>query len=168
MVPGAASHRSRFPAECDGNFPVSLCVVAAANREIEARCRRSSETAMAHPTCSLQDVPKPVPNEKEVLVRVRSAAINPFDWHFLRGMPLIARPAASGLLKPKHRILGSDAAGHVEAAGSGASRFRPGDEVFGLWRGRDGRAGGVRDGSRRPTRLEAARADLDRKSGASG
>ena len=80
----------------------------------------------------LQDVPKPVPGENEVLLRVRATSINPYDWHFLRGMPLFARPTASGLLKPKSQILGSDAAGQVEAVGSGATRFRVGDEVFGL------------------------------------
>ena len=80
----------------------------------------------------LHDVPKPMPGEGEVLVRVRAASINPYDWHFLRGMPLFARPAATGLLKPKHRILGSDAAGQVEAVGSGVTRLRAGDQVFGL------------------------------------
>jgi NADPH:quinone reductase-like Zn-dependent oxidoreductase len=79
-----------------------------------------------------QDVPKPVPGDNEVLVRVRAASINPYDWHFLRGKPYFARLAASGLLSPKYPILGSDAAGQVEAVGGGVRRFRPGDEVFGL------------------------------------
>jgi NADPH:quinone reductase-like Zn-dependent oxidoreductase len=80
----------------------------------------------------LEDAPKPTPGEKNVLVRVRAASINPYDWHFLRGLPLFARPAATGLLGPRNRILGSDAAGTVEAVGNGATRFRAGDEVFGL------------------------------------
>jgi NADPH:quinone reductase-like Zn-dependent oxidoreductase len=80
----------------------------------------------------LENVKTPIPGEKQVLLRVHAASINPYDWHFLRGMPLIARPTASGLMKPKHRILGSDAAGTVEAVGAGATRFRAGDEVYGL------------------------------------
>jgi len=80
----------------------------------------------------LEDVPNPTPGEKDVLVRVRAASINPYDWHFLRGLPLFARPAATGLLGPRNRILGSDAAGTVEAVGNGATRFSAGDEVFGL------------------------------------
>ena len=80
----------------------------------------------------VQDVPRPVPGDDDVLVRVRAASINPYDWHFLRGTPYVARLAASGLRRPKHRILGSDAAGQVEAVGSRVRRFRPGDEVFGL------------------------------------
>lgn len=80
----------------------------------------------------LRDVPKPDVEGDRVLVRVRAAAANPYDWHFMRGMPYIARLTATGLRKPKHSVLGSDVAGDVEAVGSEVTRFRPGDEVFGF------------------------------------
>jgi NADPH:quinone reductase-like Zn-dependent oxidoreductase len=53
------------------------------------------------------------------------------DWHFLTGIPFLARIMAGGLLKPKQHVLGVDLAGRVEAVGASVTRFRPGDEVFG-------------------------------------
>jgi NADPH:quinone reductase-like Zn-dependent oxidoreductase len=79
----------------------------------------------------LREVSKPGVKPGEVLVRVRAASPNPYDWHFMRGLPYIARPA-TGFLKPKNSILGSDMAGDVEAVGDGATRFRRGDAVFGF------------------------------------
>ena len=77
-----------------------------------------------------QDVPKPVPNDREVLVRVRAAALNPFDWHLLRGVPYVVR-ATAGWRKPKRNIPGIDVAGVVEAVGRDVTLLQPGDEVFG-------------------------------------
>ena len=78
----------------------------------------------------LEDVDKPVVKDGDVLVRVHAAALNPLDWHLLRGKPYIVRPTA-GWLKPKRNIPGIDVAGVVEAVGSGVTQLRPGDEVFG-------------------------------------
>ncbi len=78
----------------------------------------------------LQEVDKPTVTDREVLVRVHAASANPLDWHFLRGTPLVVR-AMAGLLKPKHKILGADVAGSVEAVGGKVTQFQPGDEVFG-------------------------------------
>jgi NADPH:quinone reductase-like Zn-dependent oxidoreductase len=47
----------------------------------------------------------------------------------MRGKPLFSR-ATLGLLRPKHKILGVDVAGTVEAIGGGVTRFSPGDEVY--------------------------------------
>lgn len=77
----------------------------------------------------LSDIEKPAPGDDEVLVRIRAASPNPWDWHFMRGMPLIARLQA-GWRKPKNKVLGSDIAGVVEAIGKDVTRFHPGDEVF--------------------------------------
>ena len=79
----------------------------------------------------LRDVDDPTVDAHEVLVRVRAAAPNPWDWHFMRGLPYIARPQA-GWRKPKNHVLGSDVAGHVEAVGNDVTGFRPGDDVFGF------------------------------------
>ncbi len=58
-----------------------------------------------------------------------ATSVNPADWRSLRGKPLFSR-ATLGLLRPKHKVLGGDIAGQVEAAGSGVTRFKPGDEVY--------------------------------------
>lgn len=81
---------------------------------------------------SLREVEKPRVGSNEVLVKVRAAAVSPLDWHGLRGTPLLARLLVGGLLKPGHRILGSDVAGTVEAIGADVTRFAPGDDVFGM------------------------------------
>src|SRR6516164_2355616 len=62
----------------------------------------------------LEKVEKPTPKDDEVLVKVQAASVNAGDWHLLRGDPFLVR-LNSGLLKPKHQILGSDVAGRVEA-----------------------------------------------------
>ena len=80
----------------------------------------------------VREVRKPEVARDEVLVQVRAASANPYDWHFMRGVPYIARLMATGLRKPKHSVLGTDVAGEVEAIGSEVTRFRPGDEVFGF------------------------------------
>lgn len=78
----------------------------------------------------LAEVEKPVPGDDDVLVKIRAASLNAADWHLLRADPFLAR-FYSGLLKPKHRILGADIAGRVEAVGKNVKQFKPGDEVFG-------------------------------------
>ena len=80
----------------------------------------------------VREVRKPEVARDEVLVQVRAASANPYDWHFMRGVPYIARLMATGLRKPKQSLLGSDVAGEVEAVGDAVTRFRPGDEVFGF------------------------------------
>jgi NADPH:quinone reductase-like Zn-dependent oxidoreductase len=82
----------------------------------------------------LRDVDRPVPAGDEVLVRVHAAAVNAYDWHVMRGDPYLARlmaPAVFGRRGPKKRIRGRDFAGRVETVGSGVTRLRPGDEVYG-------------------------------------
>jgi NADPH:quinone reductase-like Zn-dependent oxidoreductase len=79
----------------------------------------------------LEDVEKPVPNDNQVLVRVRAASVNPLDLT-IRG-PWLMRPIL-GLRKPKDTRLGVDYSGTVEAVGknpAAAGQFKPGDEVFG-------------------------------------
>src|SRR5471032_3313473 len=83
----------------------------------------------------LEDVEKPVPSDKQVLVRVRAASVNPLDWHYMRGQPYLIRLLEPGLLKPKDPRLGVDLAGQVEAVGKGVTQFKPGDEVFGYHSG---------------------------------
>ena len=77
------------------------------------------------------EVEKPAPKDNQVLVKVHSTSVNPLDWHLLRGKPLLVRFMGFGILKPKHRILGADIAGKVEAVGKNVTQFRVDDEVFG-------------------------------------
>src|SRR6266496_1058551 len=79
----------------------------------------------------IRDIKKPVPNDDQVLIKVRAAAVNPLDWHFIRGTPYIMRAMMVGLRKPKDPRLGVDYAGTVEAVGKNVTQFKPGDEVFG-------------------------------------
>lgn len=79
----------------------------------------------------ITEVAKPVPAADEVLVKVKAAAVNPLDWHYMRGTPYFLRLIGSGLGAPTDPRLGVDFAGTVEAVGSAVTRFRPGDEVFG-------------------------------------
>jgi NADPH:quinone reductase-like Zn-dependent oxidoreductase len=79
----------------------------------------------------IKDIKKPVPNDDQVLVRVRAASVNPYDWHFIRGTPYIMRMMIGGLRKPKDPRVGVDYAGTVEAVGKNITLLKPGDEVFG-------------------------------------
>src|SRR5438445_3020974 len=79
----------------------------------------------------LEDVEKPTPNDDQILIKVRAASVNPYDWHFVEGTPKIMRVMGVGLRKPKDTRLGVDFAGTVEAVGKNVTKFKPGDEVFG-------------------------------------
>jgi NADPH:quinone reductase-like Zn-dependent oxidoreductase len=76
----------------------------------------------------MQEVERPTAKEDEVLVNVRAASINSWDWEHLRGKTNIN---LGGRLKPPHKVLGCDVAGTVESVGRNVTRFRSGDEVFG-------------------------------------
>lgn len=76
----------------------------------------------------IEEIEKPVPNDNQVLVKVRANSVNPLDLT-IRG-PLLLRPLF-GLRKPKDTRLGVDYSGTVEAVGKNVTNFKPGDEVFG-------------------------------------
>jgi NADPH:quinone reductase-like Zn-dependent oxidoreductase len=76
----------------------------------------------------LKEVEKPTPKEDEALVRVHAASLNAADFEMLRGT-WSAR--FGGLLKPGHKILGSDIAGQIEAVGRNVKQFHPGDGIWG-------------------------------------
>ena len=76
----------------------------------------------------VEEIEKPVPNDNQVLVKVRAASLNPLDLT-IRG-PLLLRPLF-GLRKPKDTRIGVDYSGTVEAVGKSVTNFKPGDEVFG-------------------------------------
>ncbi|GAA3933381.1 NAD(P)-dependent alcohol dehydrogenase [Actinoplanes auranticolor] len=78
----------------------------------------------------LRDVDPPSPGEREVLIAVRAAAVDPGVWIYMTGRPYAAR-LAFGLRRPRVAVRGLDVAGVVTAVGARVTRFRPGDEVYG-------------------------------------
>src|SRR5918998_4790164 len=83
----------------------------------------------------LRDIDIPEINDEEVLVRVQAAGVGRDVWHVMAGLPYPIRLAGYGLRAPKNPVVGSDVAGVVEAVAKEVSRFRPGDEVFGIGEG---------------------------------
>jgi NADPH:quinone reductase-like Zn-dependent oxidoreductase len=78
----------------------------------------------------LEDIPKPIAQDDEILVRVHAASVNPLDWHYLEGTPYLVR-MDGGFGKPENPRLGVDFSGTVEAVGKNVTHFKAGDEVFG-------------------------------------
>jgi NADPH:quinone reductase-like Zn-dependent oxidoreductase len=84
-----------------------------------------------------EEIEKPIPADDEVLIKVRAASVNPLDWRLMGGAPYIVR-RIFGLRKPsitRPGRPGVDVAGQAEAVGKNITRFKPGDEVFGVCRG---------------------------------
>ncbi|MFI0366948.1 NAD(P)-dependent alcohol dehydrogenase [Actinomadura sp. 1N219] len=80
---------------------------------------------------ALKDVGEPGIARDEVLVRVRAASVNPYDWRHVAADPKLVRLVV-GLRRPKPGlVLGADLAGVVERVGDGVTGLRAGDEVFG-------------------------------------
>lgn len=78
----------------------------------------------------LATLERPMPQKNEVLIRVMAAGLDYGQWHLMAGKPYVFR-LATGLTRPKQRVLGMDVSGVVEAVGADVTRFRVGDAVFG-------------------------------------
>lgn len=78
-----------------------------------------------------QEMPDPVPEDNELLIRVRAATVNRTDCGILRAQPFVLR-FITGLSRPKLPITGTDFAGEVEAVGNQVKKFKVGDKVFGF------------------------------------
>jgi NADPH:quinone reductase-like Zn-dependent oxidoreductase len=79
----------------------------------------------------LREIPPPVPGAKQVLLRVRATSVHADVWHAVTGLPYVLRLMGSGRKTPKQQVPGTDLAAEVVQAGSAATRFAPGDRVFG-------------------------------------
>ena len=83
----------------------------------------------------VEEMDRPTISADEVLIRVHAAGMDRGTWHLMAGMPYLFRLMGPGLRKPKNPVLGLDVAGTVVAVGAEVTRFKVGDEVFGISRG---------------------------------
>jgi len=83
----------------------------------------------------LEQIATPGIAADELLVQVRAAGVDRGTWHLMAGQPYVMRILGFGFRGPKNRVPGLDVAGTVTAAGAAVTRFRVGDEVFGIARG---------------------------------
>ena len=79
----------------------------------------------------VREVARPRPADGEVLVRVHAAGVNPYDWHYYRGDPLMIRVMPGVARAKESQRLGSDFAGEVAELGANVTGFRVGDRVYG-------------------------------------
>jgi NADPH:quinone reductase-like Zn-dependent oxidoreductase len=73
----------------------------------------------------LEEVARPVPQANEVLIRVHATTVNRSDCGVRQGKPFFSR-LISGFPRPKWKILGTELAGEVEAAGPAVTEFKAG------------------------------------------
>jgi NADPH:quinone reductase-like Zn-dependent oxidoreductase len=98
---------------------------------------------------------RPIIEAGEVLVEVRAAGLDRGTWHLMAGIPYVMRIAGFGLRAPKTTVPGLDLAGVVVEVGSAVTRFKPGDEVFGIGRGSFAQLAAAREDklARKPSNL---------------
>ena len=80
----------------------------------------------------LAQIAVPEVRADDVLIGVRAAGVHIGDWHVMTGQPYLMRVMGFGFRAPKARVRGMDVAGTVEAVGANVTRFRTGDEVYGI------------------------------------
>ena len=78
----------------------------------------------------IEDVPKPVPGDNQVLIKIRASSVTTQDMVLIAGKPFFVRLMTRSPLRPKTRTPGSDMSGQVEAIGRYIKQFKPGDEVY--------------------------------------
>ena len=83
---------------------------------------------------TLEETGTPAIQDDEVLVRVHAAGVDRGTWHLMAGLPYLVR-LGIGFRGPRQKVPGLDVAGAVAAVGADVTRFRVGDEVFGIARG---------------------------------
>ena len=108
--------------------PPSVAAGTDTMKAVVARCYGGPEVV------EYLDVEKPKPGPNDVLVKIKAAAVNPLDYHFVGGTPYLIRLSA-GFGRPGDPRMGVDFAGVVVEAGDEVTKFAVGDGVFG---GRDG------------------------------
>jgi NADPH:quinone reductase-like Zn-dependent oxidoreductase len=79
----------------------------------------------------IEEVPTPVPEPDEVLIRIHATTVNRTDTG-LRSADFFVSRLGTGLRRPRQRVLGTEFAGDVQAAGADVTEFAVGDRVFGI------------------------------------
>ena len=74
----------------------------------------------------IQEVEKPTPKDNEVLIKIHATTVVKEDPDMRKS------PGFNGILKPRNPILGQELAGEIESVGRKVTRFKPGDQVFGI------------------------------------
>src|SRR5215471_8936741 len=108
----------------------------------------------------LEQIATPAIAADEVLLQVRAAGVDRGTWHLMAGQPYMMRLLGFGFRGPKNPVPGLDVAGTVIAAGADVTRFRVGDEVFGVARGSFAEYAAAREDklAARPARLGSEQA----------
>ena len=102
------------------------------NSQISSPVQALTRTSYGAPeVLTLADLPRPVPKTGELLVEVHATTVNRTDCALLRGSPWLMR-LATGLFRPRRRVMGTDFAGRVAAAGAGVTEFQVGERVWGF------------------------------------
>jgi NADPH:quinone reductase-like Zn-dependent oxidoreductase len=117
---------------------------------------------------SVGAVVRPSISEGEVLVRVHAAGLTRGDWHLMAGKPYLMRVMGFGFSRPANPVLGLEVAGTVVEVGPKVTRFKVGDEVFGIGQGTFAEYTRAREGklARKPARLSFEQAAVLGISGA--
>jgi NADPH:quinone reductase-like Zn-dependent oxidoreductase len=79
----------------------------------------------------IEEVDRPVPKQDEVLIKVHASTVNRTDTGLRSAEYFISR-FFTGLIRPRHRIPGTELAGEVVAVGAAVTEFQVGDHVFGV------------------------------------
>jgi NADPH:quinone reductase-like Zn-dependent oxidoreductase len=111
-----------YTAECAA--PPGVGAGADTMKAVVSRCYGGPEAL------EVLDIEKPRPGSKDVIVAVKAAAVNPLDYHYMRGSPYLLR-LARGIGRPKEQRMGIDFSGMVAEIGNEVTKFAVGDAVFG-------------------------------------
>ncbi|WP_135554375.1 NAD(P)-dependent alcohol dehydrogenase [Paenibacillus cymbidii] len=77
------------------------------------------------------EMPRPIPGDNEIRIRIRAAVVTPADCAFRKADPFFIR-LMYGLVRPRYAVLGVEFAGEVDAVGKEVATFAPGDPVIGI------------------------------------
>lgn len=114
-----------------GKWGLYFCLMKSTNHHSQRMMKAIVYRQYGSPeVLEMQDVPMPIPQDHEILIRVHATAVNSGDWRLRKADPWAVR-LFFGLLRPRKKILGGVFSGTIEQTGSHVQLFATGDEVFG-------------------------------------
>ncbi|MHA2171194.1 MAG: NAD(P)-dependent alcohol dehydrogenase [Candidatus Kariarchaeaceae archaeon] len=83
---------------------------------------------------ALKDIDSPKLENDEMLVKVHAASVNTIDIFYRKGIKVLfgLSRLASGIRKPRRKVTGFDVAGEIVQAGEDITKFKVGDQVYGV------------------------------------